>query len=157
MPATLDERAIEAMMLDYAACLDESRLEDWPEFFVDDCCYKVVSRENVELGLPAPIIYHYSKRMLQDRVKALREALTFEFVYTRHLISNIRIRPEVQRKISAKSNYIVVQTTEEGVSRIYSVGSYLDDIIMTPDGPKFGSRTVIVDTFGIHNLMALPI
>lgn len=148
---------IQDFMLDYAACLDEFRLEEWPNFFLDACTYRVLSRENVDLGLPAPIIYHYSRGMLEDRVTAIRDALTFERVYVRHLISNIRVHARRGDTIAVSSNYLVVQTSEEGRSRIYSVGGYDDDVVLTATGPKFSRRDVLVDTFAIDNLMALPI
>jgi hypothetical protein len=36
----------------YAAALDERRFDDWPEFFLEDACYKVQARENFDRGLP---------------------------------------------------------------------------------------------------------
>jgi anthranilate 1,2-dioxygenase small subunit len=148
---------IEDFLVAYAECLDEDRLKDWPEFFVADGCYRVLSRENVELGLEAPIIYHYSKGMLEDRVTALRDALTYEHVYTRHILS----RPAIDRRAvdlyAARSGYAVYQTTEEGRTRLYSVGRYLDEIVLIAGRPLFRSRTVIVDTFAIHNLLAVPL
>ena len=32
----------------YVQCLDEDRLEEWPDFFVEKCVYKIISRVNVE-------------------------------------------------------------------------------------------------------------
>ena len=40
----------------YAACLDDDRLESWPDFFVEDCVYDITTRENVEDG------YHLAAR-----------------------------------------------------------------------------------------------
>jgi anthranilate 1,2-dioxygenase small subunit len=39
---------IEALMADYAHCIDEDRLEEWPDFFTEDGRYRVTSRENHE-------------------------------------------------------------------------------------------------------------
>ncbi|MBT0134853.1 ring-hydroxylating dioxygenase subunit beta, partial [Listeria seeligeri] len=41
---------------DYAYCLDEDRLEEWPDFFTEDCHYRVLSRENHDAGLPLGLI-----------------------------------------------------------------------------------------------------
>ena len=58
---------------DYAACLDAVELERWPDFFVEDCRYRVLSRENHDAGLPLSLIYCDGRNMLKDRVTALRE------------------------------------------------------------------------------------
>ena len=52
----------------YVHALDNDRLEQWPDFFTDDCLYEIVPRENADAGLPIGIIYCDSKKMLQDRV-----------------------------------------------------------------------------------------
>src|SRR6266446_3740908 len=82
---------IETLYTDYAACLDSDALERWPEFFTEDCHYRVTSAENYEAGLPLGLIYATSKDMLKDRVSALREANIYEPQRYRHLISGIRI------------------------------------------------------------------
>ena len=43
---------LEELYAAYTACLDEERFEEWPEFFVEQCLYKIVPRENFERGLP---------------------------------------------------------------------------------------------------------
>ena len=40
----------------YAHALDDDRLEDWPGFFTEGGRYRIVTRENRELGLPLSII-----------------------------------------------------------------------------------------------------
>lgn len=147
---------VEALLDAYVAALDADRLEAWPDFFLDDGLYKVVSRENVALDLPAPLVYYYSKGMMQDRVTAIRDALTFEFVYTRRFTSNLRLRARPDGDVDATSNFAIYQTTEEGRTRLYGVGEYQDRITSTPEGLRFRERIVLLDTFGIFNLIAAP-
>ena len=47
----------------YAACLDTDALEDWPDFFTEDCRYRITSAENYEAGMPIGLIYATSKNM----------------------------------------------------------------------------------------------
>src|SRR5438045_6198957 len=82
---------LEGLYTDYAACLDSDTLEAWPEFFTENCHYRVTSAENYEAGLPLGLIYATSQNMLRDRVSALREANIYEPQRYRHLISGIRI------------------------------------------------------------------
>lgn len=149
--------AIRVLLDDYTACLDRDELERWPEFFVPDGIYKVLSRENVERGLSAPLIYYYSRGMMRDRVTALRDALTYEFVYTRHLVSGTQIARLSDGAYRVTSTFAIYQSTEEGVTRLFCVGGYEDRVAMTPDGPRFAERTVVVDTFGVLNLIAVPL
>lgn len=149
--------AILDLLTDYCDAIDSDRLEEWPEMFVDDCRYEILSRENVALGLPAPIVYCNSKGMLLDRVTALREALTFEFQYARHLVTNTRVRSRDDGGFAVTSNYLVLQTDEDGVTRIFGTGRYEDEIVFRNGAPKFKRRSVIMDSYGIHNLLALPI
>ena len=41
---------VDSLNAAYGLCLDDGRLEEWPEFFVDDCLYQVIARENVDNG-----------------------------------------------------------------------------------------------------------
>ncbi len=41
---------------DYADCLDSDAFERWPEFFTEDCAYRITSSENYEAGLPLGLI-----------------------------------------------------------------------------------------------------
>jgi anthranilate 1,2-dioxygenase small subunit len=153
----LKRAAIEALLVDCARALDDDRLEDWTEFFVDDAVYEVLSRENYDQGLNAPIIYHYSKNMLKDRVMALRDALTYEPTVTRHLISNITILGESGDVADVSSNYALYQTTLEGRTRLFGVGRYIDRVSTAGPQLRFKRRSVLVDTFAISNNLAVPI
>ena len=37
---------VEELFTEYTHVLDDGELEQWPEFFTDDCLYQIVSREN---------------------------------------------------------------------------------------------------------------
>lgn len=53
---------------DYAAALDAEQWEQWPEFFLEDCVYKVLPRENHERGYPLATMSFESRGMLKDRI-----------------------------------------------------------------------------------------
>jgi 3-phenylpropionate/cinnamic acid dioxygenase small subunit len=150
-------RAVAALHADYAACLDDDRLEAWPGYFREQGVYRILSRENVARGLPAPIVYYYSRGMMLDRVTAIREALTFEFVYTRHVLSPPQVTPRSDAAYDARANFVVYQSTEEGVTRLFCVGEYRDVIELSGDAAAFRSRDAILDTFGVQNLIAVPL
>src|SRR5439155_3364697 len=105
---------IEQLYTAYAHCLDDDRLEEWPEFFTEDCAYRVTSAENYEAGLPLGIIYATSKNMLVDRVMALRRANIYEPQRYRHLIGNVGITGPAGDAIDVAANFIVVRTMQDG-------------------------------------------
>ena len=63
----------------YVQCIDDDDLESWPDFFTEKCLYRVIPRENEEVGLPAAVMWGDSKGMLQDRVVALRSLVNAPF------------------------------------------------------------------------------
>ena len=75
---------IEDLLHAYGAVLDASDLDQWPDFFTDDCFYQVIPRENYDRGLPLALIRCESKGMLKDRVFAIRETMMYEPRYLRH-------------------------------------------------------------------------
>jgi anthranilate 1,2-dioxygenase small subunit len=141
----------------YGLCLDDGRLEEWPEFFVEDCLYQVIARENVDNGLPAAVMYCDSKGMLVDRVVALRQANVFPEHFSRHLISRAVITPVNGNMVSAEASYAVLQTRNDGETRIYNAGKYIDKLFVAEGSAKLVSRTCVYDTHRIATLLATPI
>ena len=141
----------------YVAALDNDRIEEWPSLFVDDCLYEIVSRENEEQGLPAPVMHCDNIRMLRDRVVALRNANIFERPQYRHCLSGLEWRAEDDGAIACTTNYVVVNTSVEGVSMVYQAGRYIDRVVRTADGLRFQSKRCIYDTLRVQTLLAFPV
>src|SRR5438105_15714445 len=76
---------------DYAATLDEGRLEDWPGFFSDGAVYKVMGRESYDQGLSHATIYCDNLAMIRDRAASIRETAVFEPRLLRHFVSGVRV------------------------------------------------------------------
>ena len=79
-------RLIARAQADYARCIDDDRLETWPDFFSESCIYKITTAANLREGLEAAIIFANSRDMLRDRVSALREANIYERQSYRHIL-----------------------------------------------------------------------
>ena len=45
----------------YVDCIDEDRLEEWPDFFVEQCRYLITSRASHEARLPHGVVYAASR------------------------------------------------------------------------------------------------
>jgi anthranilate 1,2-dioxygenase small subunit len=52
LEAVVRRLELEQLYTDYVHCLDDDELERWPDFFTDDCFYRVTSAENYEAGMP---------------------------------------------------------------------------------------------------------
>jgi anthranilate 1,2-dioxygenase small subunit len=148
---------LESLYSDYAACLDADRLEDWPEFFSEDCRYRVTSAENYEAGLPLGLIYATSKNMLKDRVRALRDANIYEPQRYRHLISGIRILSPHSGTLDLEANFLVVRTMQDGGMILFAAGRYVDRAVRTEAGWKFAKKIVVLDSRQIDTLLAIPL
>ena len=141
----------------YGACLDDDRLEDWLDLFVEDCVYRIVPRENLQLGLPATLMLCENKNMLRDRVVSLREANEYSVHTDKHLITNVRIVGSSERGYAVEANYAMLQADGEGLGSVYSFGKYVDEVILANDVPGFREKTVIVDNWSIPHMLSTPI
>ncbi len=152
---------IEELLHAYVQCIDEDRLEAWPEFFTEDCVYKILPRENVDQGLPIALMYCDSRGMLQDRIVAHRQANLFAPHVYRHLVSAIRVTGQNNGVITARANYAVFRTTLDpvhyGTTEVYSVGEYRDQIVFANGVPRFKEKIVVVDTSKIQSLLVTPL
>jgi anthranilate 1,2-dioxygenase small subunit len=149
---------IEELQSAYVATIDDDRLEAWPDFFVDDCVYKIMPRENADAGFPVAVMFCDSKGMMRDRIVALRKANIYAPHFYRHLISNLRIvGEEDDGVILTETNYVVFQTLLDGVTNIYQAGKYQDKIVEQNGILKFKEKICIFDTYRIPTLLVTPI
>ena len=149
--------AIEELYTDYAHCLDADALERWPDFFVEDCFYRITSAENYEAGLPLGLIYATSQAMLRDRVAALREANIYEPQRYRHLISGVKLLGDSGAGLEVTANFLVVRIMQDGAMDLFGVGRYVDTLVADDGEWKFVRKTVVLDSRQIDTLLAIPI
>ena len=165
---------LEDLYTGYAACLDSDALETWPEFFTDDCAYRITSAEDYAAGRPLGLIYATSKNMLKDRVSALRDANIYEPQSYRHLISGVRPFPNppplagegrvgVGRDgsgpdaLDAVANFLVVRTMQDGAMTLFAAGRYIDRVVRGEAGWRFAGKIVVLDSRRIDTLLAIPL
>lgn len=142
---------------DYTAAVDSNDWDRWPEFFVEDCVYKVQPRENHERGLPLATLNFVSRAMLKDRVYGIRDTLYHDPYYQRHIVGMPRILSNEDGRIVAEANYAVFRTKLNELSSVFNVGRYIDTIVATANGLKFASRLCIYDSEMIPNAIIYPL
>ncbi len=141
----------------YIATLDNDKLEEWPQLFTEKCLYQIIPKENFDAGFPVSIIYCDTRNMLEDRVTSLRNANIYEVHSYRHMTSGLMIKTIDDKTVEAESSYVVIQTLQDGESRVYQAGRYLDVIALTEDGWRYQSKRVVFDTLRVQTLLATPI
>ncbi|HKU46751.1 MAG TPA: aromatic-ring-hydroxylating dioxygenase subunit beta [Burkholderiales bacterium] len=151
------ERAIVALNHRYARCLDENRLDEWPEFFIEEGRYLIQPRDNLDQGLEGYWLYFENKRMLRDRVVSLKDVNIYKIHYERRLVTNVEVTGRDGDGWLARANYLVMHTDNEGRSTLFSVGEYRDRIVKSDGALRFSERRVIVDTFVVPSHLSMPI
>jgi anthranilate 1,2-dioxygenase small subunit len=157
LEAVVRRLELEQLYTDYVHCLDADELERWPDFFTDDCFYRITSAENYEAGMPLGLIHATSGNMLKDRVSALREANIYEPQRYRHLVSSIKIVEDLGETLDLVANFLVVRTMQEGDMTLFAAGRYVDQVKHANGMWKFARKTVVLDSRQIDTLLAIPL
>jgi salicylate 5-hydroxylase small subunit len=152
-----DWYALTQLYADYASAVDSGDWDLWPEFFTDDCVYRLQPRENHERGFPLATLSFTSKGMLKDRAYGIRETLFHDPYYQRHVVGTPVVRSVEDGRIRSEAHYAVFRTKLSELSTVFNVGRYIDVVVRTPAGLKFASRECIYDSEMIPNSIIYPI
>ncbi len=149
--------SIQQLYADYASAVDSGQWRLWPEFFTEECVYKLQPRENYDRGFPLATLSLTSKGMLKDRVYGITETLYHDPYYQRHVVGIPVLRKVENGIIYTEANYAVFRTKLDKESTVFNVGRYLDVIVHTAEGLKFKERLCIYDSEMIPNSIIYPI
>jgi anthranilate 1,2-dioxygenase small subunit len=142
----------------YARCIDDGDLEAWPDFFVDQCLYKITTADNHNRGLEAGVVFANSRAMLVDRVTSLREANVYERHTYRHILGQPWIKSKDGARVASETSFFVVRIMHDGTTDIFATGRYLDLYSLQTEGaPKLMERIVVCDSPRFDTLLALPL
>jgi 3-phenylpropionate/cinnamic acid dioxygenase small subunit len=140
----------------YSDALDEGELERWPDFFTEDCVYKVIPRENYEAGLPIALIYCESRAMLVDRVVALRETTLYVPRLMRHLTTN-RLRAIEANCLRLTANCALCQTMNDRPSELFLCGRYHDRVVDEEGNLRFSERICVYESTVVPTSLVYPV
>lgn len=141
----------------YARCLDDGPLEAWPDFFLDDGFYKITTADNHRRGLEAGLIWADNRRMLQDRVSALRHANIYERQSYRHVLGLPLIGARTDVEAQSETPFVALRIVRDGATDIFASGRYLDRWRRAGPELKLAERIVVCDSSRIDTLLALPL
>jgi anthranilate 1,2-dioxygenase small subunit len=140
-----------------ADLLDDDQVEAFPNYFVDDCLYRITSRENYDQGLPGALMYCEGIAMLRDRILALRETQVYEPRSWRHFISGVRVLGDDGTRIEARANFLVIEAMSDEEPRVFIVGRYVDVLERRGDRLMFREHVAVCDNHSIRRSLIIPV
>ena len=134
--------------------IDAAKFDEWLDLFSAECRYQIAPRENFDRGLPAALVFCDSRAMLEDRIRALREANKYNIHTDRHLIGLPRILDD---DLAVEAPFAVYQTDQEGETRLFATGLYRDRLEAIGRHLKIRDKLILLDTFAVPSLLATPL
>ena len=148
---------VHELLAAYVDCIDDDRLEEWPDFFTENCRYLITNRSDHASGLRHGVVYAASHGMLVDRVLALRKANIYEPHRYRHIVGPIRMRSVEDEVAFVQSNFVAVRIMHDGETTLFATGCYLDRIAVSSQPFRFIERIVVLDSHKIDTLLVIPL
>ncbi|HUL93478.1 MAG TPA: nuclear transport factor 2 family protein [Burkholderiales bacterium] len=164
MPATEKSVLTAELRLDvqefyarYAECLDGGRLQQWPEFFLESCIYRITTRRNLRLGPDEDLVTLSSRAAMFDRIVAVGQSEDYEPHTQRHTISNFRVQAASESELRAQANFQILRTFPERRSEYFVSGSYSDRIAVSAGRLNFREKICVLDSDVPPDSMIYPI
>lgn len=147
--------SVEDFYYDEADMLDQFRLRDWLDLLADEVRYRIPIRVNrtvrgrsVSEVSDTDMLLDEDKRGLTQRVVRLETGRAWAEEprsRTRHLVTNVRVRPAAsENEFSVSSNFIAYRNRLE-VEQDFFVGTREDLLRLDGGGFKIASRLVLLD------------
>lgn len=146
----------EDFLAEYCRLLDDFRLEEWAALFAPEGSYQIRSGENERQNLPAAILLLETRNAIQDRVSALRKTAVYNIHHSRRIYSGLQSIRLGDNAIEFSANLCVYQTDQDGHSKLFCVGQY-QGVLALGETHKIVRFTVLLDTFAIPTLLAVPL
>jgi anthranilate 1,2-dioxygenase small subunit len=153
----LDRAAVHDLFAEYGALIDEAKYDEWLGLFAEECRYQIIPRENLDRGLPVGLVFCDSRAVLEDRIRALREANKYNIHTDRHVIGLPRILNDDLSHAAVEAPFAVYQTDQEGETRLFATGLYRDRIVPVGNHLKICDKLIVLDTFAVPSLLATPL
>jgi anthranilate 1,2-dioxygenase small subunit len=151
---TIEHAAICDLLAEYGALIDLARFDEWLDLFTEECRYQIIPRENFDRGLPAALVFCDNRAVLEDRIRALREANKYNIHTDRHVIGLPRV---IEDGLTAEAPFAVYQTDQEGETRLFATGLYRDRLVPAGSRLRIRDKLVLLDTFAVPTLLATPL
>ena len=141
----------------YAETICDRHIDQWPDYFTEQCLYRLVPRLNHDRGLRIGPMFAESKGALKDRVTAINETLVHASRSLTHIISGARVVEVDGNTVRARSMLSVYQTLVDGNTRLQLVGRTFDTIDTSGAQYLFRERLVVFDSELLTGALVFPV
>jgi 3-phenylpropionate/cinnamic acid dioxygenase small subunit len=141
----------------YAEALDGGRLQQWPEFFVDACVYRVGTRKGLRAGGEEDVMSLNGKTSMRDRIGAIGQSEDYEPHQQRHFIANFRIQSSSDDELRVQANFQVLRTFPGQGTEPFVSGFYLDRVAVAGRRLAFREKLCVLDSDITPATMVYPI
>jgi salicylate 5-hydroxylase small subunit len=148
---------VEEFYARYAECLDGGRLQQWPEFFLEDCVYRITTRRNLRLGPDQDLVSVSARAAMFDRIVAIGQSEDYEPHVQRHTISNFRIQAASGQELRAQANFQILRTFPEQSSEYFVSGTYNDRVAIAAGRLHFREKICVLDSDVAPHSLIYPI
>lgn len=146
---------------------DPRRLDEWPELFTDDAEYLIVTRENLEQGLPVAVVRDDSRDRIRDRVVVIREFWGaggrvedrhYNEAWPRHVAGPVWVELGPDGEAAVGAHIMVWSSGPLATSpRLLAVGEYRDVVAFTEAGARFKRKMVVLDNAVLQDVFVYPL
>ena len=130
----------------YAECLDGGRLQQWPEFFLEACVYRITTRRDLRLGPDQDLVSLSSRAAMFDRIVAIGQSEDYEPHMQRHTVSGFRIQAASAQELRAQANFQILRTFPDRNTEFFVSGSYNDRIAVSAGRLHFREKICVLDS-----------
>jgi 3-phenylpropionate/cinnamic acid dioxygenase small subunit len=138
--------ALQEFYFRYAECLDGGRLEQWPEFFLDGCVYRLTTRRALRLGADEDLVSLRTRTALRDRMVAIGQSEDYEPHTQRHYISNFRVQVSGEDELRVQANVQILRTYPGRATEPLASGQYSDRVAVTGGRFNFREKLCVLDS-----------
>ena len=138
--------ALQEFYFRYAECLDGGRLQQWPEFFLDACAYRVTTRRALRLGPDEDLVSLRTKSSLRDRIAAIGQSEDYEPHAQRHFISNFRVQVSGEDELRVQANVQILRTYPGRESGLLASAQYSDRVAVAGGRFNFREKLCVLDS-----------
>jgi 3-phenylpropionate/cinnamic acid dioxygenase small subunit len=141
----------------YAECLDGGRLQQWPNYFLGACTYRIVTRRSLKLGPEADLLSFTGKTGMRDSILAIGQSEDYEPHLQRHGISNFRIQAGGVDELRVQASFQIFRTFPEQRTEFFIAGYYDDRISISGGRLHFREKLCVLDSDERPGLLVYPI
>ncbi|MEN6080042.1 aromatic-ring-hydroxylating dioxygenase subunit beta [Chromobacterium piscinae] len=151
---------IEHLYAHYCETLDDGRIDLWPEFFVEDCLYRLTTRDNEERGMPLSLVLCKGQAMIRDRALALQKTVMFRSRRQRRMLSGIRLLEGVDgdgEGVKTRASFVLYESVGDEPTRALASGCSHDVVVRRDGALKFKQRLLVVDASVMTDSLVFPV